>query len=514
MSLVDTDEVFLQGCALFKKAQYDEALSNFDSILQNNPEHFDTLCMKSSTLSKLGKLKEALSVCEDALKINSKDLVVLNNKGFLLSALDDQKNAIETFDYVLKREPENVSVLYNKALCYSRMQKYNESVEIYDKILEIKPNSVSALFNKANDLLKFEKFADAIKAYEKLLFLSPNHKGAQNNKLIAQSKQNQNEDIADKDDKLKQKANASLEKILEWTDTNNSKKLSELNIDTELSEILSKNSETASTIVRNIQTWVDNNMPSFDYEKKFDANEKKLANAMKKHIAKNDTSAPKISQKKKSKSNKSKLIILILVLGAGTAAMIYANPDLDFDMDLPIATPSFEGYDSPDVPDAPEEKSPVINTKTIDTNIQSSYPELENSIENIYNKKRTEVGRGSLESHPELHALALRHSMDMAKNNRLDRTLSGDGLSVAREHADKIRVCVDNAEKSGTRTASALNIFGGNIPIDALTADEIFSTWLKQDVKETVLRNSIYENVGTGVSVADDGTLYVSQIYC
>ena len=73
MALVDTKDAFLQGCVFYKQGKFLDALKNFDSILENNPNHFDTLAMRAITLTKLGKYKEALEAVDVALEMEPKN---------------------------------------------------------------------------------------------------------------------------------------------------------------------------------------------------------------------------------------------------------------------------------------------------------------------------------------------------------------------------------------------------------------------------------------------------------
>ena len=95
MAVVETKDVFLEGCAFYKKGRYEEALQNFSSIWESNPEHIDNLSMLSSVLIKLGRFEEALSVCEEALTLKKDDVTLLNNKGYIQSFVGENQKAIE-----------------------------------------------------------------------------------------------------------------------------------------------------------------------------------------------------------------------------------------------------------------------------------------------------------------------------------------------------------------------------------------------------------------------------------
>ena len=268
MAVVETKDVFLEGCALYKKGQYEEALKNFEIIWKNETEHFDNLSMLSSTLTKLHRYEEALSVCEEALDIQKDDITLLNNKGYIESMIGDNQKAIDTFETILRKESENLPALFNKALCLSRLQKYNESIEVYEQILKIDDKNTNALFNRGNDLHKLERYEDAIKSYERVLQIDPNHQGAKKNKDFALSKLDEEKspiptftfsNSKEKNKKLITKLRQWIEAGRPLGDNSEDKPL-----DVPILDILPEDNEEAIKFIDSAEEWVKNDMPALD----------------------------------------------------------------------------------------------------------------------------------------------------------------------------------------------------------------------------------------------------------
>jgi len=75
-----TNSILDEGNRLFLKGKYNEAISYYDKILDENPKHLSSL----------------------------------NNKGYALSKLKDYENAMKCYDLALDNHPDDLSVLVNK----------------------------------------------------------------------------------------------------------------------------------------------------------------------------------------------------------------------------------------------------------------------------------------------------------------------------------------------------------------------------------------------------------------
>lgn len=479
MSLADTNDVFVQGCELYKTGKLEEALQNFDAILENNPTHFDTLSMKSKIFSKLGKYHHALEECNKALAVEPKDIVMLNNKALLESNLGNHKAALEIFENLEKKQSQNTVILFNKALCLSRMQKYEDAVRYYDKVLSMQPYNYDALYNKANDLVMLGKYDQALFCYDLILKKNPSDTRTIHNKSVCQSKQKHSS-------KQEHTPNKILNQLQIWI---------ELGRPTESPlpkkfpvNLLPQNDDEALQIIAKMQKWIDNGMTKFDDTDKKDKKLIELASAMLKF--------EKASHKSKTKSKLIFLgipLIVILFFYMNPLGIIdFSNLEIDYIKQIPT-------LDS-------------VSTASVQTTT-GEFLEHAQILEQLFNQKRQEVGRGQLHSDHDLTSLALIHAADMAKTKRLDRALSSDGLPVTTKYANKLDICISNAQSFSDSVNSAVNVY--YVPSkDQVTPERIISDWLDNDVRELIIRNPTFQSIGTGIATSDDGSLYVSQIYC
>ena len=69
---------------------------------------------EANRLFLLGKLQEAISYYDKILEENPNHLGCLNNKGYALSKLKDYDSALQCYDTALKLSPNDLPVLVNK----------------------------------------------------------------------------------------------------------------------------------------------------------------------------------------------------------------------------------------------------------------------------------------------------------------------------------------------------------------------------------------------------------------
>jgi tetratricopeptide (TPR) repeat protein len=82
-----------------------------------------------------GKLKEAISCYDKILNETPEHLSSLNNKGYALSKLKDYDNAIDCYDIALQISPNDFSVLVNKISSLRKQGHFEKALTLCDEIL-------------------------------------------------------------------------------------------------------------------------------------------------------------------------------------------------------------------------------------------------------------------------------------------------------------------------------------------------------------------------------------------
>ena len=130
--------------SLLEKNEFDQALVYLDGILEENPNHRDSLFYKGYVLDEMGRYDEALENYDKVLDDWPNDFETLYNMAVTLEHLGEYGAAIQYYDRVLAIHPNDVDSLFYKGVLLYDRGSYHESKSLFEKILKIKPNDVDA----------------------------------------------------------------------------------------------------------------------------------------------------------------------------------------------------------------------------------------------------------------------------------------------------------------------------------------------------------------------------------
>ena len=87
-----TNSILDEGNRLFLQGKFKDAITYYDKIIDEDPQHVSSLNNKGYALSKLKDFNGAMKCYDDALKVFPDDLPVLVNK---ISLFRKQENFVE-----------------------------------------------------------------------------------------------------------------------------------------------------------------------------------------------------------------------------------------------------------------------------------------------------------------------------------------------------------------------------------------------------------------------------------
>ena len=142
-----------KGLALYHLGKHEEAINQYDKILDLEPNHVNTLINKGLALDHLGNFEEALVYYDKALEIEPNNSLAMNNKGVTLDELGKHEEALVYIDKALEIDPNSIAYLDSKGDALANLGRYEEAMIYYDKVLEIDMNDEEVLKSK-NELLQ------------------------------------------------------------------------------------------------------------------------------------------------------------------------------------------------------------------------------------------------------------------------------------------------------------------------------------------------------------------------
>lgn len=164
-ALSQANDAKVEGNALFKDGQYEEALSEYESALQVAPdmpesEELRSICHSNRGICylKLGKYEETVKECSKAVELNPAYVKALLRRGEAYEKLERYEEAISDMKKILEVEPSNDQARRNivrlEPLAREKMEKMKE--EMMGKLKEM-GNNILGRFGMSVDNFKAVK---------------------------------------------------------------------------------------------------------------------------------------------------------------------------------------------------------------------------------------------------------------------------------------------------------------------------------------------------------------------
>ena len=157
------------GIAFVKIGMLNQALREFNRILELKPNNPEALFYKGIISFKMNDLDEAENSFKESLK-TVKRTSTLNNIYLINELKGNNEIALDYLSKALKREENNEKILLNKAIIYLKMKKDGEALNILDNI---KIKTPYTIFYYAYILARKVRIKEAMKILEEGLSLAP-----------------------------------------------------------------------------------------------------------------------------------------------------------------------------------------------------------------------------------------------------------------------------------------------------------------------------------------------------
>ena len=129
-------------------------LADAQNATNTNSTEIDTFLETAKNSYNQQKYDEAIQNYDKVLQIEPNNTAALVNKGLASSDLNRYDEAIQYYDKALHIEPNDTDALINKGTALYDLERYDESIQYYDKVLHIDPNDTDALDMKNTALNK------------------------------------------------------------------------------------------------------------------------------------------------------------------------------------------------------------------------------------------------------------------------------------------------------------------------------------------------------------------------
>lgn len=172
--VVNSGELIRKGVDLHDAEKYDEALSYYNQVPENDTNYALATAEKAFAYYAKKDYDNAIKLCEEALKYGTE---YDNNLYVTLgSAYDDagkSDKAIEVYDKAIKEYPKNHIIIFNKAVTLEKQEKYAEAIAAYQQALRISPYHASSHYRLGRLAEQEGDLTRAMLCYNTFLIVEP-----------------------------------------------------------------------------------------------------------------------------------------------------------------------------------------------------------------------------------------------------------------------------------------------------------------------------------------------------
>lgn len=158
------EALYLRKANIFERlGKYDEALSIFDQILENNPGSSHALYAKAVLLNFQGKRDQAEDLYVQSLKIDPKNIAAWNNLAYLqLENGADPRAGLQYAVRAFRLDPRNPSVLDTLGYALYQNEKYEDARKVLEAAVQRMPEHPTVKYHLALAYLKLNQDEKAL----------------------------------------------------------------------------------------------------------------------------------------------------------------------------------------------------------------------------------------------------------------------------------------------------------------------------------------------------------------
>ena len=174
-----------QAIALHQQGDLQKANALYASILNENPNHLQTLCLSGSIAQQYGNFGEAARLFNLAHQISPNQAAICLQLGICYSNLGDLETANTLYKQACSLAPNQLEPIVNLANNLTKLNQFQEAYALYKKALLLNPLSALIHYNIGSLFLKSMKPQEALSWFQQSLELEENNASAWNSLGVA-----------------------------------------------------------------------------------------------------------------------------------------------------------------------------------------------------------------------------------------------------------------------------------------------------------------------------------------
>lgn len=174
-----------QAIALHQQGELEKAFALYSSILSQDPNHLQALCLSGSIAQEHGDFSGAIALFSRAHQLSSTQTSICLQLGICYSNLGEFDLANSLYRLCAKLAPNQIEAIVNLANNLTKQNQFQEAYDLYKKALLLNPFSAIVQYNIGSLFLKSMKPHEAKNWFTKSLAINKNYASAWNSLGVA-----------------------------------------------------------------------------------------------------------------------------------------------------------------------------------------------------------------------------------------------------------------------------------------------------------------------------------------
>ncbi|MBV5257603.1 tetratricopeptide repeat protein [Synechococcus moorigangaii CMS01] len=155
--------------------QFDEALQSYDALLAVNPNRWEAWWGKGQIAGDRQQDEQALAFFDRAIEENSRQAVVWEAKAKIHLRRDETDAALQSLEQFLQLDTQQVWAWFEKGWIHHNRAEYQEAITAYQQALKLDDRNADIWYQQGNSYSKLERYRNARNAYVRVVEIDPDH---------------------------------------------------------------------------------------------------------------------------------------------------------------------------------------------------------------------------------------------------------------------------------------------------------------------------------------------------
>ena len=167
-----------RGAAKFGKGYLDDAIADFTSALNRNPNFVDALKNRGLAYKMQGASDKAIDDFNKAIRLSGNSPELYNLRGAALLDKLEFNRAIADFEKAIKLNQNYRNAFVNRGLAFVFTRQLSRAIADFDMVVRLSPRDPLGYLNRAIARMDMGNFTGAIADYDEAIRLDPNTSAA------------------------------------------------------------------------------------------------------------------------------------------------------------------------------------------------------------------------------------------------------------------------------------------------------------------------------------------------